>query len=197
VIDFATFIIHTARTQLRIPGPDEAEAVLRYHVENRAHLEPWEPPKPAPYYTVEVTQRRLAMGRADAAEDRGYRFYIFDASGSRVIGGSNLSVIVHGPLESCFLGYSLAEAEQGKGLMREAVAATIDFAWDHLKLHRIEAGYAPHNVRSARLLRSLGFVVEGYCRDYIFTGGVWTDNIRTALHNPRFPADWRPSPARP
>lgn len=191
MIDPQTLVVRTPRTCLRLPAPEEAPRILAHHVENRAHFEPWDPPRPERYYSLEGTQERLAKAQADAAADSGFRFYVFDASGERVIGSSVLSVVVRGPLQSCFLGYGLAESEQGKGLMREAVAATLDFAWDELKLHRVEAGHAPNNVRSARLLQALGFSVEGTCRSYLFIANGWQDNVRNAIFNPRFPADWR------
>jgi ribosomal-protein-alanine N-acetyltransferase len=38
-------------------------------------------------------------------------------------------------------------------------------------------------VRSGRLLRALGFVVEGYARDYLQINGRWEDHILTSLTN--------------
>ena len=38
-------------------------------------------------------------------------------------------------------------------------------------LHRIQANYVPRNERSGGLLRRLGFVVEGYARDYLLLNG--------------------------
>jgi ribosomal-protein-alanine N-acetyltransferase len=48
------------------------------------------------------------------------------------------------------------------------------------------AGYVPHNIRSAAVLRRAGFTVEGYARDYILINGRWEDHILTAITNP----DW-------
>jgi ribosomal-protein-alanine N-acetyltransferase len=45
------------------------------------------------------------------------------------------------------------------------------------------ANYVPTNERSGRLLRRLGFVVEGYARDYLFIGGRFQDHVLTALTN--------------
>ena len=60
----------------------------------------------------------------------------------------------------------------------------IDHVFHALKLHRIMANYMPTNVRSARLLRRLGFVPEGFARDYLFIAGAWQDHVLTALTHP-------------
>ena len=44
------------------------------------------------------------------------------------------------------------------------------------------------SVSERGLLRRLGFVVEGYARDYLFLNGQWRDHVMTSLTNP----DWRP-----
>ena len=67
--------------------------------------------------------------------------------------------------------------------MYEALTAAIDYVFTDLKLHRIMANYIPVNERSARLLRRLGFTVEGYARDYLFIAGEWRDHILTSLTN--------------
>jgi ribosomal-protein-alanine N-acetyltransferase len=50
------------------------------------------------------------------------------------------------------------------------------------------ASYLPHNQRSGKLLKRLGFVVEGYARDYLLINGLWQDHILTSLTNP----NWKP-----
>ena len=52
-------------------------------------------------------------------------------------------------------------------------------------MHRVMASYIPVNERSGRLLKKLGFIVEGYARDYIYINGSWRDHILTSLVNPR------------
>ena len=73
------------------------------------------------------------------------------------------------------------------------LAAALPWVFAHLALHRVRAGYEPVNERSGRLLRRLGFVVEGYARDYIYTGGAWRDQILTSLVNPAplIPPSWK------
>ncbi len=192
-IDPATLVIETPRTVLALPGRDAVARVLAYHLENRAHLEPWEPPLPADFYTAGYMEARLERHRVEAAEDKSLRLYVFDrAAGVRgpVLGNCALTGIIRGPLQACALGYSIAAAAQGSGLATEVVAAALDVAWDRLRLHRVEASYAPANLRSGRLLRRLGFTIEGTAREYLHIGGAWQDMVRAAIVSPRFSEAW-------
>ena len=105
-----------------------------------------------------------------------------------MVGAVSFADIVRGPYQGCKLGDGLAVASEGKGLMTEALECAIPYAFDALELHRITAGYMPHNRRSADVLRRLGFVVEGYARDYLKINGRWGNHILTALVNPSWPA---------
>src|SRR5690349_9012683 len=123
---------------------------------------------------------------ADFHADRGARFFLFHGDPTEVVGSVGLSQIHRGPAQYCMMGYGLAERFQGQGLMSEAVGAVIAYAFGELDLHRIQANYVPHNVRSGKLLRRLGFTVEGFARDYLLLDGVWQDHILTSLTNPRW-----------
>ena len=123
----------------------------------------------------------------DLVQDRGCNFFVFGGSSpGEVLGYVNLSNIVRGGFQACYLGYALAERSQGSGYMTEALRTAIDFAWGDLKLHRIMANYLPQNERSAKVLQKLGFVIEGYAKAYLFIGGRWQDHVLTALTNERW-----------
>jgi ribosomal-protein-alanine N-acetyltransferase len=74
--------------------------------------------------------------------------------------------------------------------MTEAVGRGIEFAFREKNIHRIMANYVPQNLKSGRVLSRLGFVVEGYARNYLFLNGRWQDHVMTSLTNSnwRFPA---------
>lgn len=59
------------------------------------------------------------------------------------------------------IGYILAPAHHGRGLMTEAVEAIVDYCLDKLAVHRIEALIHPDNAASIRLVERLGFRCEG------------------------------------
>lgn len=63
------------------------------------------------------------------------------------------------------IGYSIASASWGKGYMHEALTALINYGFDALNLHRMEADTDPRNAASRRCLERLGFVNEGLLRE--------------------------------
>ncbi len=98
-----------------------------------------------------------------------------------MIGQINLTEIVRGAFQACYLGFSLAADRQGKGYVREAAKSIIAFAFDDLGLHRIMANHMPENVRSAATLAALGFQKEGFAQAYLCIAGTWRDHVLTAL----------------
>ncbi len=179
--------LNTERLTLTIGGPEDATGMVRFLRENRAHLAPWDPPHPEGFETLEFWLRQMALSRRDFTEGRSARFIIRARGGDPrgpILGRCNFSNVIRGPLGTCFLGYSLDHRVEGRGYMTEALGAAIDYAFEGFKLHRIQANYIPTNERSGRVLRRLGFTIEGYARDYLFIDGAWRDHILTALVHP-------------
>ncbi|WP_455929204.1 GNAT family N-acetyltransferase [Pseudomonas fluorescens] len=72
---------------------------------------------------------------------------------------------------SCALSCELAPAARGQGLMREALQAMLDWGFEHMQLHRVEALVHPQNNASHALLERLGFKAEGTLREAGFWNG--------------------------
>lgn len=178
-------IIKTERLLLTIPGAEATPRMLSYVKENREHFAPWAPPEPAGYYTEKFWRDYLQTARQQFEQDLSMRlvFFLLDDAKQGVVGDCNFTNFVRGPFQACYLGYKIARRAEGLGLMREALSAAIDYAFGTLRLHRIMANYVPTNERSGRLLRRLGFTVEGYARDYLLVGGAWRDHVLTSLTN--------------
>lgn len=71
------------------------------------------------------------------------------------------------------IGFALARAFWGRGLILRAVPAVIQLAFERLDLRRIEADADPRNAASIRVLERLGFQREGLLRErYIQLGEV-------------------------
>ncbi len=64
------------------------------------------------------------------------------------------------------LAYDLSQAHWGKGLMRQAVAAVLQWIFRQNQVDRVHAFVRVDNNRSQRLLRRSGFIREGCLRSY-------------------------------
>ena len=134
---------------------------------------------------VRQGQRRLRRPFGTRKGDRAF----LSATSFNVDGFFLVAVVigVHGPqivrraAQFCFLGFAQAESEQGNGYMTEAVNTVIPFAFDHLRLHRVEAACLPSNVASIRLLGRCGFSEEGLARRYLKINGRWEDHLLFGL----------------
>jgi ribosomal-protein-alanine N-acetyltransferase len=180
--------IETERLLLRILEPEEPDLIVDYINENREHLAPWEPLRSENYYTDDsVWHQELKNRQNQFYTGQGVRLAIFfkHSPEGPVIGVCNFTDIMRGVFQSCFLGYSVHHRYQGQGIMFEALDAAVNFMFEHFKIHRIMANYIPRNDRSGKLLRKLGFTVEGYARDYLKIAGKWEDHILTAKINDR------------
>lgn len=175
-------VLTTSRLQLLPAAGGWARAVLAYQQRNRAHFAPWEPTPGGMFYTELFWVMRLRQRELDWQENSGAMFLLVqEQAPQQVIGTVTLSGMTRGVFQACYLGYSLDQAYEGQGLMREALEAVIAFAFGSLKLHRLQANYQPENERSAGLLKRLGFQVEGQARDYLFLNGAWRDHVLTSL----------------
>ncbi|WP_199053259.1 GNAT family N-acetyltransferase [Aquitalea sp. ASV15] len=180
-------VLATPRLQLLPAHIGLARPMLDYQVRNRQHFAAWDP-KPGDmfftelYWTMQLRQQALSW-----EQGRGARFLLTQPEQPRqIIGTVSLSNIVRGVFQAAHLGYGIDHSLQGQGLMHEAVGEIIRFAFDDLRLHRLQANYQPHNQRSAALLQRLGFVEEGLARDYLYINGAWRDHVLTSLTNPQF-----------
>ena len=169
-------------------------AIARFLADNfEGHLDRWSPPATTAFFTEAFWRDRLGAAVDEFATRRAVRFVLQakDAAiGAQVLGTCNYTNIVRGPFLACHLGYQIARAHEGQGLMSEALRATNAYIFERLRLHRIMANYRPENERSRQLLERLGFVREGLARDYLFIDGAWRDHVLTALVNPRFDDAW-------
>lgn len=176
---------------LRPAAPTDFAAWARLRAASRSFLEPWEPTWPEDDLTQAAFRRRLRRQEEDIARDEAYPFLIFDQTSDELLGGVTLGGIRRGVAQTGTLGYWMGAAHARNGRMTRAVAATVEFAFLKLRLHRVEAACIPDNAPSIRLLRRNGFQREGYARGYLKIDGAWRDHVLFGLvdSDPRKPAD--------
>ncbi|WKX27706.1 ribosomal protein S5-alanine N-acetyltransferase [Tatumella ptyseos] len=156
-----------------------------YYQENRDFLMPWEPLRDESYFQHHGWEARLQLMSLQQKQGDAFYFLLLDPTEQQLWGVANFSQVIRGCFQACYLGYSLAASQQGKGLMFEGLSVIIPYLQKQQHLHRIMANYMPRNQRSGALLDRLGFEKEGYARDYLKINGQWEDHVLTALVTPR------------
>ena len=99
----------------------------------------------------------------------------------QIVGVININNIILGGFHSASLGYYAFWPLAGKGLMHEGLQLTLAYAFQDLKLHRLEANIQPDNTASIALVKQCGFSKEGFSKRYLKIGGAWRDHERWAL----------------
>lgn len=169
---------------LRLLSCDDFERVSRYERVNRRHLQPWEPFRDEEYFSIGSAKARVEQQVNNLQAGNALCFLLLESESGEVLARCNYTNIVRGVFQACHLGFSLAESAQGRGLMKRTLQVTNRHCFEQLGLHRIMANHLPRNVRSERLLESLGFEKEGYARAYLKIAGVWEDHTLRSLINP-------------
>lgn len=76
------------------------------------------------------------------------------------------------------IGYVMEEENyKRKGLMTEALGAVIEYGFNKINLHRMEALVGAGNIPSLRLMEKYNFVKEGLLRQHYYTGGQYQDSV--------------------
>ena len=148
---------------------------------SRDHLEPWEPRWPEDAHSRDDWKRRILAWNAGWKAGNSHVFLIRTIEDNALVGGVSITNVRKWPAQSASLGYWLACTHEGKGYMREAVKLCCAWAFDELRLERIEAGTLRENTRSRKVLAACGFLMEGIARAYLEIDGVRRDHILYGL----------------
>jgi len=106
---------------------------------------------------------------------------VCERESNRIVGVINITNIVLGVFRSGYLGFYAFAGFERRGLMYEGLRTAVRYAFDKLKLHRLEANIQPGNAASIALVKSCGFSKEGYSPRYLKIAGRWRDHERWAI----------------
>ncbi|BDR17858.1 ribosomal protein S5-alanine N-acetyltransferase [Vibrio diabolicus] len=176
---------------LRTAEIGDADMIAEYFQANREYLKPFEPKREEAFFSVNGWLQKLIKLNELHRMGLGYYCLLVRASSGEMLGTISFSNLSRFPFYSCNVGYSLAEKAQGHGYMRRGLTMACDYMFNVQKLHRIQAGYMPHNKRSESVLEHVGFNREGYAKDYLLINGEWQDHVLTSLINPNWQPEWR------
>ena len=166
---------------IRFLDESDAEALCDLNIRNRDFFQEYSIMREDNYYTVEWQRESLRNCIKQRENDEKYSFGIFMKDTEQLIGDISIFKIQRGPAECCMVGYALDKQFNGKGYMTESLRLAVEFAFNELSLHRIEAGAMPHNIGSITVLEKAGFCKEGIARKNVKINGKWQDHQMLAL----------------
>lgn len=166
---------------IRAPRLSDGRQWRKVREGSREFLTPWEPSWSADSTTWNGYRKRFKRIRMDWLSGTACGFFIFARASDELVGGITLSNVRKGVVQSASLGYWIAADHARKGYMSEAVGLILDFSFNILLLHRVEAACLVHNEPSKGLLRKAGFTHEGRARKYLKIAGEWQDHETYAI----------------
>ena len=170
------------RIRLATLVESDYEAWLSVRTRCREWLVPWEPrSKGAPLAPEDAVSfsARCGMRERERQLGSGFGFGIFVEG--RFSGEITLSSIQRGQLQNGSIGYWIDEELAGSGFIPEAVVVVLQFAFETLRLHRIEVAIIPRNTASRRVVEKLGLRNEGVALGFLEINGEWEDHVRYAM----------------
>ncbi len=167
--------LFAARICLRRCHKLDAPALTSLYRKNRVFLNTWLQPQPE-LLRIERFQKMIAEEHRMARRGERLDLGIFSLDDNALIGRIALHSVDYGIQRSAGLSYWLDEAHNGKGLIKEALATLVSFAFEEACLHRVWLNISAENQPSLAIARRLGFIKEGTLRQSLFIDGAWRDS---------------------
>jgi ribosomal-protein-alanine N-acetyltransferase len=177
------------RVWVRFPRLRDAAELADFFSRNKKYHAPWDVERPEEFYTEEFWKERIVRDLEDFDRGTTASFLVFEKEVAqnlkppRLIARVKASSVVGPPRYDCNLGYSADEHYQGRGYTTEGASLAVKYLFEEWNLHRVEAGYQPENLASARILEKLGFEKIGLAKKFLYLGGTWQDIQLTAKLN--------------
>ena len=175
--DFSYFpTLRTSRLILREIVPEDDEAIFAI----RSDYEVTKLNTGETFDRVEQAGALIRAIRAGYFEQSELRWGITLKGKNQVIGMCGYNYWVRRDYRGC-VGYDLARAYWGQGIMTEAMRVVLRFGFERMGLNRIEADASAENIGSIRVLEKLGFAREGVEREQYYEDGQFHDLMLFSL----------------
>ena len=172
--------LHGRRVMLRPLTTTDFTAYSEVRRRNGRWLTDWEPLRPSafadPALNLDAFERRCEVRDRERASGSSYTFGIF--VDSTFCGEINLNGVARGSMQSATIGYWIDRARAGHGYVPEAVVVLTRYAFEQLRLHRLEICIIPRNENSLRVVEKLDWRFEGRAERFLEINGVWEDHDR-------------------
>jgi ribosomal-protein-alanine N-acetyltransferase len=178
-INFTPFpILETERLVLRRVNENDANEIfaLRSNPETMKYI-----PRPL-VKSIDDALEHIAMIDAKIESNEGINWAITYKDNPKLIG-----IIGHYRIKPehfrAEVGYMLLPEYHGKGIISEAIKEAVNYGFNEMKLHSIEAIIDPENFGSARVLEKNNFVKEAHLKENEFYEGRFLDTVIYSILN--------------
>jgi ribosomal-protein-alanine N-acetyltransferase len=172
--------LYGKRVMLRPLMSSDFEAWSEVRLRNESWLLPWEPSR-LPGQGDPTRERDVFSARC-AARDRDRHMGVAYAFGvfvdNALAGEVNVNNVIRGAQQTGTIGYWIDQARAGHGYIAEGVCVVMRFAFEELRLHRLEICIIPRNHRSRRVMEKLAVREEGTALRFLEINGTWEDHVR-------------------
>ncbi len=146
---------------LTLANPAYAERMFQLIEFDREYLSQWLswPALTSKVSDCEAAATQMLHSYADGKSMTCYIFYQ-----EQLVGVAGFNVINHA-LSLVEVGYWLASAHQGKGIVTRVCRKLISIAFEDLKLEKVQISAAEHNASSRAVCERLGFELEGMIKN--------------------------------
>jgi ribosomal-protein-alanine N-acetyltransferase len=179
IINFSPFPnLETERLLLRRVNQQDAKEIfsLRSDAETMKYV-----PRPLAKTTEEALEH-IALIDSKIETNEGINWAITLKGSPKLIG-----IIGHYRIKPehfrAEIGYMLLPEFQGKGIVTEAITKVVEYGFNEMKLHSIEAIIDPDNTASAKVLEKNNFVKEAHLKENEFYDGKFLDTVIYSLLN--------------
>jgi ribosomal-protein-alanine N-acetyltransferase len=178
-INFTPFPnLQTERLLLRRVNENDANEIfaLRSNPETMKYI-----PRPL-VKSIDDALEHIAMIDAKIESNEGINWAITYKDNPKLIG-----IIGHYRIKPehfrAEVGYMLLPEYNGKGIISEAIKEVVNYGFNAMKLHSIEAIIDPENFGSERVLQKCGFVKEAHLKENEFYEGRFLDTVIYSILN--------------
>ena len=144
-----------------------------------------------PPTTVEGFERFIAWTHMERAAGNYVCFAVVPAGMDSAVGIFQVRQLEPG-FATAEWGFAIGSAFWGTGIFLDAAKLVVDFAFDVVKAHRLEARAAVQNGRGNGALRKVGAVQEGVLRKSFLRNGEYLDQVLWTI----LEEDWRATAQR-
>ena len=166
------------KIHLRALEPEDLDFL--YAIENNESF--WEVSSTQTPFSRYILEQYIVNSHLDIYEAKQLRLIIVDNTTYKSVGMIDLFDF-NPQHKRAGIGILIIDREQHKGFASEALELLIDYSFNQLNLHQLFANITIDNFRSLELFKKFNFVKIGVKKEWLFSKGVFKDEVLFQLVN--------------